>query len=73
MLKIRANSIEDIQNEVQALVARGIVGRYDRLYQLSRYFDDSQWPRVENLLTQHDYFLRDSVIDLVGKESWDND
>ncbi|MGB8701117.1 MAG: DUF4327 family protein [Thermosynechococcaceae cyanobacterium] len=66
-------SIADIQDEVRALIARGSVGRHQRIYELSKYFSDREWQNVERLLEANDYFLRDHVIDLAGKESWNND
>ncbi len=73
MPKLRQYSICDIQDEVRALVERGSVGRHHRIYELSRHFGDREWQKLESLLEQNDYLLRDRVIDLVGKETWLND
>jgi Domain of unknown function (DUF4327) len=73
MLVIRQYSITDFQDEVRALVARGSVGRQQRIYELRQHFSDRQWQNVEKLLAQEDYLLRGHIIDLVGKESWMND
>ncbi len=73
MPKVRQYSISDIQDEVRALVARGAVGRQQRIYQLSRHFSDREWPKVEQMLEENEYLLRDCVIDLIGSESWLND
>jgi Domain of unknown function (DUF4327) len=70
---LRQYSITDIQEEVQALVSRGLVGRQQRIYELSRHFNDRQWYNIEQLLTANNFLLRDRVIDLAGKESWMND
>jgi hypothetical protein len=67
------SSITDIKDEVRALVTRGSVGPQNRIYELSKYFGDREWPTVESLLETYDYLLRDPIIDLVGKESWLND
>jgi uncharacterized protein affecting Mg2+/Co2+ transport len=69
----RQFSITDIQDETRSLVARGVVGRQQRIFELSKYFDDRRWPIVEQLLGANDYLLRDRVIDLVGKECWTGD
>ena len=66
-------SIADLQDEIRALVARGSVGRQQRIYELRRYFGDSAWCGVEQLLNLHEYLLKDYVADLVGGESWAND
>jgi Domain of unknown function (DUF4327) len=69
----RQYSITDFQDEVRALVARGLVGRQQCIYELRKYFGDRRWQTVEELLDTYDYVLRGHVIDLVGKESWMND
>ncbi|MCM1984300.1 DUF4327 family protein [Lyngbya confervoides] len=73
MPKVRQRTIDEIQDEVRALVMRGRVGRQQRIYELSRHFSIRDWPKVERLLADHDYLLRDAVIDLVGHEVWLND
>jgi hypothetical protein len=70
---VRQYSITDIQDKVRALITKGSVGRQQRIYELSKYFNDREWPKVERLLELNDYLLRDRVIDLVGKESWVSD
>jgi Domain of unknown function (DUF4327) len=66
-------SITDLQDEVRALVARGLVGKQQRIYELRKYFSDRKWQTIERLLDTYDYVLRGHIIDLVGKESWTND
>jgi Domain of unknown function (DUF4327) len=73
MTIVRHYSITDLQDEVRALVARGSVHRQHRIYELSKFFSDRKWNNLEQLLEEHQYLLRDRVIDLVGKESWQND
>jgi hypothetical protein len=70
---VRQYSITDIQDTVRALIAKGSVSRQQRIYELSKYFNDREWPEIEQILERHDYLLRDRVIDLVGKESWVSD
>jgi hypothetical protein len=73
MATVRQRSIRDVQDDVRALVERGSIGRHHRIYELCRHFNDRDWLKIEQLLGAHDYLLRDSVIDLIGKESWVND
>ncbi|NJN00086.1 MAG: DUF4327 family protein [Phormidesmis sp. RL_2_1] len=74
MLKeARKYSIDAIQDEVRALVTKGSIGRNYQIYSLSQYFDGGEWQEVEQTLTTHDYLLRDSICDLIGKEVWIND
>lgn len=73
MATVQQRSIRDVQDDVRALVERGSISRQHRIYELCRYFSDRDWPKIEQLLEDHDYLLRDHVIDLIGKESWLND
>ena len=73
MLGLRQMSLTDIQDEVRAMVARGSDNRQQRVYELSNFFSDREWPKVERLLEDHEYLLKDYVIDLVGNETWVND
>lgn len=74
MLKeARQYSIQAIQDEVRALVTRGSIGKRNQLYTLAKFFGDREWPNIERLLETNEYLLRDSVCDLIGKESWMND
>lgn len=73
MLQLRQYSIQDIQDEVCALVSQGLVKRQNHIYELAKYFSYRQWPEIERLLEANDYLLRDRVIDLLGQETWVND
>ncbi len=73
MLKLREYTLQAIQDEVQALVTRGAVSDQNHLYDLVKFFGYQEWPEVEQLLENHDYRLRDNVIDLVGQACWVND
>mgnify|MGYP001794888461 CR=1 FL=1 len=74
MLQTRRRfSIHVIKDEVQALVAKGKLDRQAQLFRLSRYFVDDEWKDIEHMLTLNEYLLRDSVSDLLDKESWMND
>jgi len=73
MLGLRQMSLNEIRDEVRAMVARGSISRQQRVYELSKFFSDREWPKVEQLLESNEYLLKDYVIDLVGNESWLND
>lgn len=73
MLGLRQLSLSDIQDQVRDMVAKGAISRQQRVYELSRFFSDRDWIRVELLLEEHDYLLKDFVIDLVGSEVWLSD
>ena len=66
--------IETIQEEARQLVDCGKLGRYQSIYRLCTFFlATREWEAVERELEAHDYLLRDRVIDLLGREDWDND
>jgi hypothetical protein len=73
MPAVRQCSIHDIQDEVRALVDRGSISRQNYIYELCRHFSPREWQEIEPVLEEHDYLLRDHVIDLIGKESWLSD
>lgn len=73
MLQTVQFSISMIQDEVRALVSQGVVDRHQRLYTLCKHFPLRDWLEIERVLEAHDYLLRDSVFDLMGREAWIND
>lgn len=66
-------TIELIQEEVRQLVHQGVLGRQQPIYTICQYIPAREWPRVECELERHGYLLRDHIIDLMGRETWDND
>lgn len=73
MSKVRQYALCDVKDEVIALVAKGLVGRQNRIYSLCTFFSYRDWLHVERILEAHDFLLRDPVIELIGKEVWAND
>lgn len=66
-------SIEAIKDEARQLVKRGIVSRQRPIYTLCQYIPAREWPYVECELERNDFLLRDRIIDLLGREDWDED
>ena len=74
MLKeARQYSMSALQDEVRALVTKGLVNKQSQIYSLARHFQDVEWRQVERILSSHEYLLRDHVCDLIGHESWISD
>lgn len=73
MATLRQYSIQDIQDEVRELATRGLLGRQNHIYELGRYFNNREWENMERILEANEYLLRDSIIDLIGRESWESD
>jgi hypothetical protein len=65
--------IETIQDEARHLVHCGKLARHQPIYSLCSFFPAREWDVVERELEAHGYLLRDRVIDLLGREDWDND
>jgi hypothetical protein len=65
--------INAIKEEARSLIRRGVVNRQQPIYALCRYIPGRDWVCVELELERNDYLLRDRIIDLLGREDWDND
>lgn len=66
-------SIITIREEAINLLQTGVVSLNQPLRILYEYLPSKQWNTIECELERHDYLLRDSIIDLVGKVDWNND
>lgn len=66
-------SIDVIQEEARRLVKQGILSRQQPIYTLCRYFAAGEWNWLESELERHDFLLRDRIIDLLGREDWEDD
>jgi len=66
-------SIDVIRDEAHQLVRKGTVSRQQPIYVLCRCFPACEWNCVEWELAQNDFLLRDRIIDLLGREDWQED
>jgi uncharacterized protein YqgQ len=73
MIQSLQYSIDVIQDEARRLVQKGIVGRNQPIYALCQHIPAREWAFVESELERSGFLLRDSIIDLMGQESWEND
>lgn len=73
MLQSVQISIDTIKDEVRHLVWKGQLSRQQPIYALCQYIPSREWSWVECELERHGYLLRDRVIDLMGREDWDED
>lgn len=71
--QLRQYSLDTLQDEVRALVSKGVIARQCKIHNLARFFSDRDWLQVEQILTANEYLLRDYVCDLIGRETWLND
>jgi uncharacterized protein YqgQ len=73
MLQSLHYSIEIIRDEARQLVQQGLVGRQQPIYTLCRHIPAREWALVEAELESSGFLLRDRVVDLMGREDWEND
>lgn len=66
-------SIEMIRDEVRHLVQQGKLSRYQPLYALCQYVPAREWVCIEQTLEEHEFLLREQILDLLGREDWEND
>ena len=66
-------TLDIIKDEARHLVEAGAIGRKQPIYALCRFIPPSEWECVELELEAHDYLLRDEILDLLGREDWEND
>jgi hypothetical protein len=70
---IKRYSISAIREEAISLVEIGVIDLDQPLRILFEYLPAREWYKIECELERYDYLLRDRIIDLVGKISWDSD
>jgi uncharacterized protein YqgQ len=66
-------TIEVIKQEASQLVDRGLLQRKSPIYHLCQYIPPREWHCVECELERNDYLLRDPILDLLGREDWEED
>ncbi|PMB17159.1 DUF4327 family protein [Fischerella thermalis] len=65
--------IEVIKEEARELVKKGLIRRNEPIYALCRYIPGRDWVCVELELEKNEFLLRDKIIDLLGREDWNED
>lgn len=73
MLQTKVYSINLIKDEARELVCQGVVCCHQPIYTLCQYIPGRDWECVECELEDHDFLLRDRIIDLIGSEDWRED
>ncbi|MEL6136600.1 MAG: DUF4327 family protein [Cyanobacteria bacterium J06628_6] len=66
-------TLDMLRDEVQALVTQGVVGRQQPIYTLCRFIPEREWECIEIDLEEHEYLLRDRIVDLLPNEVWSDD
>ena len=66
-------SLDVIRDEARQLVEKGLLHRQQSIYNLCQYIPASYWLEVELELEVNEFLLRDTIIDLLGKEEWKDD
>jgi hypothetical protein len=66
-------SIDVIKDEARQLLQEGAVSRYQPIYTLCRFVRPGEWECYESELERNDFLLRDQILDLLGREDWQED
>lgn len=66
-------TLDMVKEEARHLVAAGHVHRQQPIYVLCQYIPAREWQHVEYELESGGFLLRDRMVDLLGREDWDND
>ena len=62
-----------IVEEVNALLEKGVINRFQPLYSLANYIPAREWLAVEIELEEKGYLLRHPIKEILTKQTWDND
>ncbi len=66
-------TLDLVKDEARHLLSQGYVSRQQPIYVLCQYIPAREWEQVEFELECGGFLLRDRMVDLVGREDWDND
>lgn len=66
-------SIDVIKDEARQLVKKGVVSRHKPIYTLCQFIPAREWICVECELEENEFLLRDRIVDLLGREDWEDD
>ena len=73
MMTMVRYSLDVIRDETCQLVEKGLLERQQPIYTLCQYIPASEWRELERELELNGFLLRDPIIDLLGKEEWEDD
>lgn len=66
-------NLDAIKDEARQLVKQKLISRQQPIYALCEYIPGREWICVELELEKNDFLLRDRIIDLLGREDWEED
>ena len=66
-------TLELVKDEARHLLAQGCISRQQPIYVLCQFIPAREWEQVEYELECGGFLLRDRMLDLIGREDWDND
>jgi hypothetical protein len=73
MIRTVQYSLDVLKDEARHLVNKGLVRRQQPIYTLCQFIPPREWVCVECELERNDFLLRDPIIDLLGREDWEDD
>lgn len=66
-------SLDVIRDEARQLVEKGLLQRQQPISALCQYLPACEWLEIERELELNEFLLRDHIVDLLGKEEWEDD
>ncbi|MGB3668495.1 MAG: DUF4327 family protein [Phormidesmis sp.] len=72
-LRLRVYTLNMLRDTARALVDKHVVDRQQLIHVLCRFVSKSGWKRIEVELEEDEFLMRDRIIDLLAKETWEED
>lgn len=66
-------SLDVIRDEARQLVEKGLLQRQQTISALCQYLPACEWLEIKRELELNEFLLRDHIVDLLGKEEWEDD
>ena len=62
-----------LRDEARALVDQRVVDRQQPIHTLCRFVPEAGWKCIKVALEADEFLLRDHIVDLLAKETWEDD
>ncbi|MGC1216751.1 MAG: DUF4327 family protein [Phormidesmis sp.] len=72
-LRPRVYTLDMLRDTARALVDKHVVDRQQLIHVLCRFVSKSGWKCIEFELEEDEFLMRDRIIDLLAKETWEED
>ncbi len=66
-------TLDMLRGEARALIDKRVVDRQQPIYALCQFVPKDGWKCIEVALEEEELLIRDRIIDLLAKETWEED